>query len=286
MNNMSNLDPITLERAAELLASAEALAICAGAGMGVDSGLPDFRGAQGFWRAYPMFEKSGLSFADVANPAQFRKDPALAWGFYGHRLNLYRATQPHEGFLTLLKWARGKPLGHLVFTSNVDGHFQKSGFAVDAVIEPHGSIHFLQCMNECGHGVFSAASVRITVDTETMRATSKLPACPACGGLARPNILMFDDAEWDSSRSASVSKKLHAWLKELPNEKLIVIECGAGKAIPTVRYFTQQLILSKGAKVIRINPREEELISEDDGIALRSGAKAAIDAIDACVKRI
>ena len=43
------------DRAAALLARADALVIAAVAGMGVDSGLPDFRGPQGFWRAYPPY---------------------------------------------------------------------------------------------------------------------------------------------------------------------------------------------------------------------------------------
>ena len=58
--------------------------------MGVDSGLPDFRGTQGFWRAYPLYAKLGLDFASMANPRWFTTDPAFAWGFYGHRLELYR----------------------------------------------------------------------------------------------------------------------------------------------------------------------------------------------------
>jgi NAD-dependent SIR2 family protein deacetylase len=49
--------------------------------MGVDSGLPDFRGAQGFWRAYPAIAKLGLSFEGMANPAWFKKNPHLAWAF-------------------------------------------------------------------------------------------------------------------------------------------------------------------------------------------------------------
>jgi len=64
--------------------------VTAGAGMGVDSGLPDFRGDQGFWRAYPPYAKVGLSFADLANPRWFDEAPSLAWGFCGHRLNLDR----------------------------------------------------------------------------------------------------------------------------------------------------------------------------------------------------
>ena len=93
-------------QSAEAIQSAKHLYITAGAGMGVDSGLPDFRGDEGFWRAYPAFR--GQSFQDMANPRWFLEDPAKAWGFYGHRLNLYRSTQPHEGFAVLRKWANGK----------------------------------------------------------------------------------------------------------------------------------------------------------------------------------
>ena len=67
---------------------AEAVFVGAGAGMGVDSGLPDFRGNEGFWKAYPPFAERGLSFIDMASPDWFDADPALAWGFYGHHLNV------------------------------------------------------------------------------------------------------------------------------------------------------------------------------------------------------
>src|SRR5262245_45574949 len=99
----------TIKKASSVLKAADALLITAGAGMGVDSGLPDFRGTQGFWRAYPVIAKLGLSFEEMANPAWFKNDPSLAWAFYGHRLNLYRNTIPHPGFTRLLEIARSKP---------------------------------------------------------------------------------------------------------------------------------------------------------------------------------
>lgn len=84
-------------KAKEVIKQADSVLITAGAGMGVDSGLPDFRGKEGFWRAYPYAKKLGLNFQDLANPRWFIENPRLAWAFYGHRLNLYRNTQPHEG---------------------------------------------------------------------------------------------------------------------------------------------------------------------------------------------
>lgn len=182
---------IDLDRAADCIATADALLIGAGAGMGVDSGMPDFRGSQGFWQAYPPYAKLGLGFAALANPRWFVDDPTLAWGFYGHRMNLYRATNPHDGFSILLSWARRMRRGAFVYTSNVDGHFQRAGFDPDSVLEVHGSIHWMQCMNNCGAGIYPASEVEVVVDEDTMRAREPLPACPKCKELARPNILML-----------------------------------------------------------------------------------------------
>ncbi len=86
-----------------LLHSADSLLITAGAGMGVDSGLPDFRGNTGMWQAYPELGRRQMDFATIANPETFTQNPRLAWGFYGHRLALYRATTPHAGFGELLR---------------------------------------------------------------------------------------------------------------------------------------------------------------------------------------
>src|SRR6516165_9141624 len=145
-----------LEEAARAIRSADALLIGAGAGMGVDSGLPDFRGKHGFWRAYPPYAKLGLDFYALANPRWFRSDPTLAWGFYGHRLNLYRSTVPHEGFGVLRRWTARMKHGAVVYTSNVDGHFHSAGFDPERILEVHGSIHWMQCLRDCGAGLFPA----------------------------------------------------------------------------------------------------------------------------------
>jgi NAD-dependent SIR2 family protein deacetylase len=127
-----------LEQAAQWILEADALWIGAGAGMGVDSGLPDFRGNEGFWKAYPPFH--GKSFAQIANPQNFFKDARMAWGFYGHRLNLYRQTQPHRGFEILKSWIEKLNKPYFIYTSNVDGQFQKAGFADQKIVECHGSL--------------------------------------------------------------------------------------------------------------------------------------------------
>jgi NAD-dependent SIR2 family protein deacetylase len=274
------LDPDNVRLAAEVVTRADALIFTAGAGMGVDSGLPDFRGDQGFWKAYPPYAKLGLPFTALANPRWFRDDPAVAWGFYGHRRNLYRATQPHTGFATLLSWAARKTHGAFVFTSNVDGHFQKAGFPADRVMEVHGSVDWMQCTASCGVGIYAAEATEVVIDESTMRAGDPLPACPRCGKLARPNILMFGDYGWEDGRTAEQQARLQAWLQEVgSNRRIAVVECGAGTAVPTVRRFGDRMQWA-GAALIRINPREPEVDSEGVGISLPVGALEGIRAID------
>ena len=267
-----------LARAAKAVREARSLLFTAGAGMGVDSGLPDFRGPEGFWEAYPVARRLGLRFEELANPRWFARDPGLAWGFYGHRLALYRATRPHAGFALLGAWAAAKPGGAFVFTSNVDGHFQRAGFSEESVHECHGSIHWLQCTEfSCGQPAWPADGWEPVVDLERLRAAEPWPTCPTCGLLARPNVLMFGDSAWSSLRSDEQEDRLDAWLATAPRP-LVVVECGAGSAIPTVRWFGERLARRGAAFLVRINPREPDLggVPDENAVALAMGALAAL----------
>ena len=213
-------DAERLQLAADTIASADALLIGAGAGMGVDSGLPDFRGTEGFWKAYPPYAKLGLGFVELANPLWFHSDPTLAWGFYGHRYNLYRSTTPHEGFHILRRWSEKMRLGSFIYTSNVDGAFQAAGFSPNRILEVHGSVHWMQCIEHCGLGLFPSetpAPNGVPIDEDTLRALEPLPQCPHCKAMARPNILMFGDGEWDERcRPRAGRSRLGPYRKLLP----------------------------------------------------------------------
>ena len=243
--------------AAAAIRNAQALVITAGAGMGVDSGLPDFRGYQGFWQAYPPYQRLGLSFEEAANPDHFQRDPLFSWGFYGHRLNLYRETIPHRGFDLLRGWIKRFGLDYFVATSNVDGQFQKAGFDGKKILEVHGSIHHLQCSTPCGMNIWPNGE-QISVDTATMRSRS-IPRCPHRGVTARPNILMFGDGSWISRRTDEQEERWEEFLVRHQGDRTVIVECGAGTAIPTIRYLGERLGRRPGVTLIRINPREHQV---------------------------
>jgi len=273
-----------IQHTAEIIATADALVICAGAGMGVDSGLPDFRGNEGFWKAYPALKQAQLDFTEMASPRTFVQDPALAWGFYGHRLKLYRETRPHAGFSLLHAWAQAKPLDFRVFTSNVDGQFQKAGFDDSGIHECHGSIHHLQCMDRCRDDIWSAESFEPEVNEATCQLVSPMPKCPHCGGLARPNVMMFGDWGWLGQRSQGQAGRETNWLSALADQgvRMAVVEMGAGTSIPSVRSFSHSLVRRFGARLVRINLREPQVPSTQD-VGLEMGALDALQRIEACM---
>ncbi|MFO1264935.1 MAG: Sir2 family NAD-dependent protein deacetylase [Rhodoferax sp.] len=278
VNNSSSASRNTpaVERAASLIEQADALIVAAGAGMGVDSGLPDFRGKEGFWRAYPALRAAQIDFYDIASPSAFHSSPGRAWGFYGHRLALYRSTTPHQGYDILRRWGERMFHGLSVFTSNVDGQFQKAGYDPARIHECHGSIHYLQCLQSCREDVWVADAFKPNVDEQKCQLRNSPPLCPHCGGLARPNVLMFGDWGWIDRRSAAQGSRQNAWLSAVTRP--IVIELGAGTTIPSVRHFSQRVIHQFGGRLIRINPNECDVPTPLD-VGLPMGAADGLSSI-------
>jgi NAD-dependent SIR2 family protein deacetylase len=169
------------------------------------------------------------------------------------------------------------PNGYHVFTSNVDGQFQKAGFAPDRIHECHGSIHHLQCLEPCSDAIWEANKFKPEVDAQACHLTNDPPRCPHCGGLARPNILMFGDWGWIDHRSERQAARLERWLDKA--RRPVVIELGAGTAIPSVRHFSQEVV-RRGGRLVRINPREPQVPTDRD-VGLAAGALDGLRAIAA-----
>jgi len=159
-----------------------------------------------------------------------------------------------------------------VFTSNVDGHFQKSGFNTNQIIECHGSINHLQCSNGCSDNIWTITKLPFKTNDLNFSIEGEYPSCPNCGGTARPNILMFDDNWWLSGRTKNQKENFYNWIYENYG-KITAIELGAGTAIPSVRNFC-----SYNAKnVIRINLNECDVSKGQ--IPLKMSALSALTGI-------
>lgn len=258
--------------AAELIHEAKHLLITAGAGMGVDSGMPDFRGQNGFYKAYPGFKKESLNFSDVANPFFLFRQPEKFWWFYGQRFELYNKTEPHHGYHIIKHWLKQKD--GFVVTSNVDGHFEKVGVPGSRVLECHGSINFLQCSMDCNNSLWRLERLPFKIDIDEPKISGIVPRCPSCGGFARPAILMFYDNSWNSARTSKQMDRFNDWRNSIDDLHLVVIEIGAGQSIPRIRWQSE----SMHSPIIRINANKQDA-RVDYGVSLPVRGLQALERI-------
>ena len=128
-----------------------------------------------------------------------------------------------------LEIGSAKP-GRYFFTSNVDGQFQRAGFAAERMVECPGAIHHLQCTAPCADEIWDAESETVNIEESTFRALEPLPQCRNCPALARPNILMFGDWSWLGHRTDAQQQRFAGWLNGLVK---ILSQAPKRRAVPS-----------------------------------------------------
>lgn len=250
------MNDIIINKALNWVTEADAIVIFAGAGMGVDSGLVQFRGKDGNWvKGLPIFNHK-VNYQELITHYAFDKHPHKAWAFTQYLITQFAYTKPHDGFRMLLELIQKKP--YFIVTSNIDGHFQKAGFDKDKIYECHGSLRHMQCMDILEREIFPINLV--SIDYQNFLANDPLPICPKCGSICRPNILLLDDWFWVSNKYIEQQIRYNNWLKEHTNERILAIEIGAGTTVNTLRKMSTNLTGFKH-RLIRINPAENFAIS-------------------------
>ena len=267
----------SLVRAANIISSAEVLLIGAGAGMSVDSGVPDFRSKNGFWKSYPPARALGLNYVDLSSGTWFEQDPVISWGFVLHRQRLFQQHEPHQGYHILKRWADSKQTSW-VYTSNIDRYFERVGFDPTRITEIHGFDHVLQCSVPCCRETWTADLNDLELDEASLELLSPPPRCPHCDALARPNVLMFRDERWIGDATREQENRMTTWLNQQKGKAVAVIELGAGTTVPNVRFQFERYARAYGTPLIRVNLGEPR--GPSSTIELGLSALAALRAID------
>src|SRR6476661_10799560 len=165
---------MSAQRLAELIHERQPCVVLTGAGISTESGIPDFRSAEGIWAEYDP--------AEVAHIDALRRDPARVWEFYGLRLRKLAEAEPNDGHRALAELEE-RGFVRAVVTQNIDGLHQRAGSR--EVVEVHGSIQSASCL-ECGERV-PLEEVRVA-----LRA-GPAPLCPRCGAVLKPDVVMFGE---------------------------------------------------------------------------------------------
>lgn len=276
---MDMIQETTLATIHDWLKTADAMVINTGAGMGIDSGLADYRGSGGQWGN--VESETGKSVFDVVNPKNLLENPKFMWTFFAKRLKNYADTEPHNGFNILKKWIAKFQLDYFANTSNIDGHFQKAGFEPDKIRELHGSIYHFQCSKPCSNQIWE-----INYDSQQLLSAvneEKYPICPHCGAMARPNIYMFRDNTFLSDRNDAQEKKFQEFLDLNQGKSMLVFEIGSGPHVQSIRKKTRMLGIQHNAKIVRINPKDFRIKEPHIGINL--GALEALEGIDGYIQK-
>ncbi|MDY6820737.1 MAG: Sir2 family NAD-dependent protein deacetylase, partial [Deferribacterota bacterium] len=146
----------------------------------------------------------------------------------------------------------------------------------DCIYEVHGSIHYLQCIKPCKEKIWEN-NFNIEIDFNTMRAKN-IPRCKYCGDVVRPNILMFGDFSWVSLRADEQSERFNRYVDRIGGNDVVILEIGAGKAVPTIRYLAKRTADITGATIVRINPVEYEI--EEPHIPIKGKALDVLSLIN------
>jgi NAD-dependent deacetylase len=166
-----------LDDARRLVAEADAVAVLTGAGISTDSGIPDFRGPNGVWTRNPGAEKS-------ANIQNYLADPEVRKRAWRNRLDSQAwVAEPNAGHRALVGLERQGKL-HTLITQNIDGLHQAAGSDPSLVVEVHGTIREVGCLN-CGE--------RAPMDRalDRVRAGEEDPECRTCGGVLKSATISF-----------------------------------------------------------------------------------------------
>ena len=157
-------------RLRELVARGEGVVVLTGAGISAESGVPTFRGKDGFW------EKESVE--DLASPEGFARDPRRVWAWYDERRRQIAGCDPNAGHLALAAYGRRHP-GLVLVTQNIDGLHRAAGSG--DVLELHGDLFRVRCTREG------------TVREDRRVPLPEIPPRCECGALLRPDVVWFGE---------------------------------------------------------------------------------------------
>ena len=237
-----------LEAAAACRSYIMRVLVITGAGVSAESGIPTFRGEDGYWRNFDA--------AKLATPEAFERDPKLVWEWYSERRQRVSNARPNLGHEAIAKLAE-KADEFLLLTQNVDDLHARAGMPKEKMVQIHGDIFVTKC---------SRCDFRRDHDHEQGQ-EDLLPRCPECDALMRPGVVWFgEQLPW------SEVKRVENYLNRGPCDLVIVAGTTA-----TFGYIIDWALRASrcGGELIEVNPEETpisqfatQLVREPAAIAL------------------
>jgi len=185
----------TIHRLKKLLerfpASSGRVAVLSGAGISAESGIPTFRGPEGYWRVGSREYRP----EEMATWAMFQRDPWEVWSWYLYRRTVCARGEPNQGHAGVVALERALGNRFRLITQNVDGLHLRAGNSPERTYQIHGNLHYMRCGRPCSTDLHPLPDHVLPKErNEPVREEEKSSLlCPACGALSRPHVLWFDE---------------------------------------------------------------------------------------------
>lgn len=245
---------ISEQSVAEKLAGASKVVVLTGAGISAESGIPTFRGEDGFWTGNSRNHQPQQLF----KWAKFNEMPEDLWLSYKSMANVFKGTKPNDGHYALVELEQLIQSNFLLVTQNIDGLHLKAGSNRDRLHEIHGRIDEIRCdehmKGACLHDLdlndptnFAKAKDAV-VKPRMLPGESSIEYCAKCGVRQRPNILFFDERY---NEALNGSRSVHSVVRRL-NASDVLLIIGTQHAAGLPKWIVKHA-LEAGTTVIKID---------------------------------
>jgi NAD-dependent deacetylase len=229
--------------------------VLTGAGVSAESGIPTFRGKDGYWR--------NLDPAKLATPEAFARDPQLVWDWYRERRQRIRNARPNAAHEAVARLAQ-RTDEFLLVTQNVDDLHARAGISAQRMVRIHGDIFVTRCsrceFSYVGRGgspeppgacAVQPTKGRLRSIAPTSEKDANLPKCPECHALVRPGVVWFGE-----QLSRNELERVEDFLDGGACDVVIVAGTTA-----TFGYIIDWALRGSrnGAELIEVNPEETPL---------------------------
>jgi NAD-dependent deacetylase len=234
--------------------------VITGAGVSAESGIPTFRGKDGYWR--------NLDPIKLATPEAFARDPELVWQWYGERRHRIRNAQPNAAHEAIAKLAQ-RSNEFLLVTQNVDDLHKRAGLANAEMVQIHGDIFVTRC-SRCDFEHPPSSNYGATSEQEQEQ--NGVPRCTKCGALMRPGVVWFGEP-----LPARETERVENYLQRDSCGVVIVTGTTA-----TFGYIIDWALRAsrRGGELIEVNPEETPLSRFATRLVRESAAVALPRIID------
>lgn len=252
------------------------ITVLTGAGVSAESGIPTFRGPEGYW----TIGSKEYHPQEMATHAMFLRQPEEVWKWYLYRLGVCRNADPNPGHHALVKMEQLFGDRFTLITQNVDGLHLRAGNSPEKTFQIHGNIFYMRCAVNCTSKIFPVpeelpGKKRDETLTDTDR---QMIRCPDCGGYARPHILWFDET-YDEE-----NYRFYSSLKVAQETELLLI-VGTSGATNLPNQVAWEVKSHQGIIVdinIEMNPFSELALGSKRGFFLREASGAALPSVMEC----